>query len=509
MANNSRMAYCFSIFSAALFLGLTTTVSAFDVDAGKAFYQQIANQQNDVKCLQESNLEACVRLSKTPSSLHDRANEKIVEIIKSRPSIPSLEFIIGEHVFLTSYMEGKLARDTLKGLYRAEGRAKKQSVYFFKSYKISQNIADLKEMIAYADADELLGYHEGEFSNSAEFKQISLNKLHALNDPKSAFHAYLIGKDKADFNRAFSTVRAADSSTANRIFSEKFMSTIKSVAQLPDFFTSLANCTLCDLPYFYNLSKSLADFGKNLDFDGFVSSIEYRYVLRHEPIKVSYEQDGSDFVMTISYADGKLKKTSSAKCQRAGTDSRTIPVGFFEGFLAPSSTKTVVYELSDCRPQSEDMRRLASLERRLTGETKSSSAFEAQGAWSHRVAVSSSYDSTSSGGSSNGGLGNVCASINDMSLKTYCNTGDCNSLGFNYPEHQALCTHKNSNSLYKTKLHTAIKNYINYGQCDTFQLREKAGLSQTTVNSFCRVKDSPSLRTMMAIMWLNGITFRY
>ena len=61
-------------------------------------------------------------------------------------------------------------------------------------------------------------------------------------------------------------------------------------------------------------------------------------------------------------------------------------------------------------------------------------------------------------GANNAGLGNVCASINDMSLKTYCNTGECNALGFNYPEHQALCSYRNSNSLYKTKVHAAIQN---------------------------------------------------
>lgn len=104
--------------------------------------------------------------------------------------------------------------------------------------------------------------------------------------------------------------------------------------------------------------------------------------------------------------------------------------------------------------------------------------------------------------------GAACHNISDISLKNYCITGDCNTLGFNYPEYQALCQYKNSSSLYRTKLHGAVQNYINYGQCDTFQLREKAGLSQTTVNSFCRVQNNASLRTMMVIMWINGITFR-
>ncbi len=513
MSGKNRLQNAYEIFVAVLFLGPVSTVHAFDVDAAKAFHQEVAGQQDDVRCLQASDLQACIRLSKKSDSFEAQTQEKLREIIKTRPTISGLESAIEQRVFVFSSDDQKLAEDTLQGLYRAEGKSRKKSAYFFKSYKLANNQSDFKEMIAHANADELLSYHEGAFSKSAEFKQSSLNKLRAANDPKSAFHAYLISKEQADFNRALSAVRTADSSTANKILGEKFRSSVKSVAQLPDFFSGLASCTQCDLPHFYSLSKSLADFGKNLTFEDFLNSIEYRHVLRHEPIKVGFARDGSGFVMKISYAGGELQKSFSAKCQSRGTESRTESVGFLEGIFVPSATKTVVYEMSDCHPRVEEMQRLANLERALTGTVKSSRAFEGQGTWSHRVAISSTYDRASSSGSSagggSGGLGNACTSISDMSLKTYCTTGDCNSLGFNYPELQALCMYKNTSSLYKTKLHVAIQDYINYGQCDTFKLREKAHLSQSNVNSFCRVKDSPSLRTMMVIMWLNGISFRY
>lgn len=386
---------------------------AFDVDAAKVFHQRIASQQDDVQCLQQSQLEACVRLWKEPGSHFDRTYEKLVQIVRDRPSIADLELIVEKRVFASSYKDRIYVQNALQGLYRAEGKARKQSAYFFKSYKLDNNTADFKEIITYANIDEFLKYHERDFTNKPEFKQEALAKLRAGSDSKSALNAYLISNEQSDLKRALAGAKNVEKDTANRIFTELFKVSVSSVAQLPAFFSSLANCSQCDSRHFYSMSKSLADFGKNLNLDSFIDSIEYRNVLRHEPITVGYSQDGSSFVVKISYAGGEHRKSYSANCQTRGSESRTESVGFFEGMFAPSTTKTVAYESSECRPRPDDIRHLANLERTLTGSSKSSTAFESQGPWARRVAVSSSYDRSSSSGSGGG-------AVNVMNVNVSC-----------------------------------------------------------------------------------------
>lgn len=112
------------------------------------------------------------------------------------------------------------------------------------------------------------------------------------------------------------------------------------------------------------------------------------------------------------------------------------------------------------------------------------------------------------GGTSLNGLNYTsCSNISDMHLKRYCETGDCGQLSsFKNGRFVPLCEAKNSSHIPPGQtLDFYLKQYLDYGNADSYNLQNKTGMSYKNFKAFEKVASNPNLRTIMVILWLNNI----
>ncbi len=183
-----------------------------------------------------------------------------------------------------------------------------------------------------------------------------------------------------------------------------------------------------------NIMK-LSDFGKNLNLNNFLTSIEYKYILKNLKFKLNLFNNVDYYELDIILKEKKFQTFKiKSQCQEKGKFTQQEEIGLFESFAGAligsqghknSDTFTVHYVKLQCKAKQSDLINIKKLD---------ISAYNIlnKKLWNVNIKGKSyfNYDSTSSSGSGSNdlkslclaesGKGGNCYSINDSDVKNYC-----------------------------------------------------------------------------------------
>jgi hypothetical protein len=114
-------------------------------------------------------------------------------------------------------------------------------------------------------------------------------------------------------------------------------------------------------------------FGSGLTLENFFASDEYQTVLKNFTPTVEAFKNDYTFGIKVIYPKKTFEFTKTASCKSNGTSSKEGRVGYFEDWLGSVKSKTLIYDNFTCSGDKQDF---VKFEKKLTGQTTASSAFD-------------------------------------------------------------------------------------------------------------------------------------
>ena len=170
---------------------------------------------------------------------------------------------------------------------------------------------------------------------------------------------------------------------------------VKSIKDIPQWMNKMKQLGKQELisNYIPNI-MNLSDFGKNLSFNNFLTSIEYKYILKNMRLKKVWEiKEGDEqYGISLSYPNKTISLTQKPTCKSTG---RTSTAEFSCGFLW-ANTCVGTYAEYNCKGNTS---KIAQIERQLLGTTKVANKLSKGWKYEPRISryTKTNYSNTPSG----------------------------------------------------------------------------------------------------------------
>ena len=214
---------------------------------------------------------------------------------------------------------------------------------------------------------------------------------------------------------------------------------------IPAFYADILDRfkTLKETEYYSRLI-GLTDFGKDLEWERILDSVEYQYVLKKLNLKTVLTTRGQNYNITIKTGYSKnLSFEFKSSCEYAYAESQDEELGFFEAiFSGGASGKRVQYDVYNCSPNSESLNKI----KRISSAISDMTAYRSltpDGAWKYYKATSQEllYNSQSSTLQAQGeDMKNLCLSITEYKSMCYnIQNEDMKNLCLGITEYKNMC----------------------------------------------------------------------
>ncbi len=228
------------------------------------------------------------------------------------------------------------------------------------------------------------------------------------------------------------------------LFTKYLHSKVKSVAKLPQWAKEMQRFGASEyIPKLQDEIMKIADFGKHLTIDNFLSSNEYKYALRYSKPKVNKILQRSIYGLHLEYGNKKIELSKTGNCQMTHTSESEFGCGFFW-----MKTCIGTYNHYKCRA---NISKLAKIERTLVGNTKVSSTL--QGGWQYNYMTSRRVKPSENSGNS-GIKKDQCYKIKEYAAQEVCLRGTGSKACYGLKDYglRDICLHgTGGNSCYSFK----------------------------------------------------------
>jgi hypothetical protein len=276
-----------------------------------------------------------------------------------------------------------------------------------------------------------------EFLSYREFYALFSKKINNLSATEINFNYAL----------ALNSKLQNDLKVETTLLSNFFDLSVKSIKDIPQWTNSMIKFGKQNIiSNFRAKIMKLSDFGKSLNLNNFLSSIEYKYIFKNMKLKKAgkIRQYGDKYGIYLEYPDKTINLTSKPTCKTTGqTSTSEFSCGFFW-----ANTCVGTYEEYSC---TGDTSKIAQIEQHILGTTKIANTLSKGWKYDHMI---SRYTKSSSSSSSSydEDLKNLCLANNNSDYKSSCysiNNEDLKNLCLanNHSDYKSSCYSINNENL--------------------------------------------------------------
>jgi hypothetical protein len=297
-------------------------------------------------------------------------------------------------------------------------RLEKTPQSYYQSYKLSKDKDDIRDMLKYFDdLNKLLVFLEdkNEIIQEELIKQKLVKFYREKNDIKSLIKAYDISKDKNDLTSVYtkitnSTEEVVLEDSLINIFYEGYVSNFENAIK---FIAIINKLRLIDKNKYFNKIIKLPDFKKDFIILNFLSSLEYKTLLKDLKPTIKFIATGDNSYLDLKYLDTHIKLTIKNKCSYSHQTSKEKTLGFMEVFLGASmkyNSKTVFYNVYSCKIEDKEIQNINSIYKEIYGFIEHNNYNWTKSLYSHKE-YNTDINATNK---------SKCYSINNNNLRSLC-----------------------------------------------------------------------------------------
>lgn len=194
-----------------------------------------------------------------------------------------------------------------------------------------------------------------------------LELLRDKNDLDSYLKIFSITKKETDLRTAYNV--ASQNHGKNKVnpktldtFYETYVNSFDTFKNFSTFLDKLSNI---DKKVYYKKFMKSKYFGKSLSLSNFLTSSEYKYILKNIKPKIDFYTLQDESIFKFDFNGETIRLEENADCKYISSYSENQNLGFIEGiftFLSPIKDKTVYFSKYECKPYESAINKLENIE---------------------------------------------------------------------------------------------------------------------------------------------------